>query len=91
MDVAEALLDEPKRCAETYVDYQDPDDRVFIPAMDYSSITPDPTIGAVLCGFDAYISAYLHPLYPMGPICFITGQDLSGGTGHIGGMLIARL
>jgi len=34
----------------------DPEDRVFIESMDYSSIVPDPTVGAVLCGFDAYVN-----------------------------------
>jgi 4-nitrophenyl phosphatase len=35
---------------------QDPEDRVFIDQGDYSSVVADPSIGAVLCGFDAYIS-----------------------------------
>lgn len=34
----------------------DPEDRVFIPSMDFSMFKPDPTIGAVLCGFDSGIS-----------------------------------
>lgn len=37
-------------------DSQDPEDRVFVPSGDYSSINQDPSIGAVLCGFDAYVS-----------------------------------
>lgn len=35
---------------------QDPEDKVFIESMDWSSIKPDPSVGAVLCGFDAYVS-----------------------------------
>lgn len=35
---------------------QDPEEKVFIPPKDYSSITEDPSVGAVLCGFDANIS-----------------------------------
>ncbi len=34
----------------------DPEDRVFLPSMDFSVYKPDPTIGAVLCGFDSGIS-----------------------------------
>lgn len=37
---------------------QDPEDRVFIESMDWSTIKPDPDVGAVLCGFDAYVSKY---------------------------------
>lgn len=33
----------------------DPADRQFIPSRDYSDIKDDPEVGAVLCGFDAYI------------------------------------
>ncbi|KAL1405473.1 hypothetical protein Q8F55_009105 [Vanrija albida] len=40
-----------KHCGGT-----DPEDRVFIPSMDFSYFTPDPTIGAVLCGFDSGIN-----------------------------------
>jgi 4-nitrophenyl phosphatase len=35
---------------------KDPEDRVFIESMDWSTIKPDPDVGAVLCGFDAYVS-----------------------------------
>lgn len=35
---------------------QDPEDKVFLPSKDYSSIVDDPSIGAVLCGFDMSIS-----------------------------------
>jgi 4-nitrophenyl phosphatase len=34
----------------------DPEDRVFLPSMDFSVYKPDPTIGAVLCGFDSGIN-----------------------------------
>jgi 4-nitrophenyl phosphatase len=37
-------------------DGKDPEDRVFIESMDWSTIKPDPSVGAVLCGFDAYVS-----------------------------------
>jgi 4-nitrophenyl phosphatase len=37
---------------------KDPEDRVFIESMDWSTIKPDPDVGAVLCGFDAYVSTY---------------------------------
>lgn len=40
-----------QRCGGT-----DPEDRVFIPSMDFSHFPADPTIGAVLCGFDSGIS-----------------------------------
>jgi 4-nitrophenyl phosphatase len=40
-------------------DGQDPEDRVFIESMDWSTIKPDPSVGAVLCGFDAYVSEYI--------------------------------
>jgi 4-nitrophenyl phosphatase len=43
------------RCGGT-----DPEDRVFIPSMDFSYFPPDPTIGAVLCGFDSGISEWRH-------------------------------
>jgi len=35
---------------------QDPEDNVFIESMDWSTIKPDADVGAVLCGFDAYVS-----------------------------------
>ena len=31
---------------------QDPDDNVFLPTMDFNTIQSDPSIGAVMCGFD---------------------------------------
>ncbi|BEI83887.1 hypothetical protein CcaverHIS002_0404910 [Cutaneotrichosporon cavernicola] len=34
----------------------DPEDRVFLPSMDFSVYQPDPSIGAVLCGFDSGIN-----------------------------------
>ncbi|GFZ45730.1 4-nitrophenylphosphatase [Saitozyma sp. JCM 24511] len=34
----------------------DPEDRVFIPSGDFSLFKPDPSIGAVLCGFDMYVN-----------------------------------
>jgi 4-nitrophenyl phosphatase len=37
---------------------KDPEDRVFIESMDWSTIKPDADVGAVLCGFDAYVSMY---------------------------------
>jgi hypothetical protein len=41
---------------------KDPEDRVFIESMDWSTIKPDADVGAVLCGFDAYVSTY--PPFP---------------------------
>jgi ribonucleotide monophosphatase NagD (HAD superfamily) len=35
---------------------KDPEDNVFIDLMDFSSITPDPDIGAVLCGLDMHFN-----------------------------------
>jgi hypothetical protein len=46
-------------CAMVWSDGQDPEDRVFIESMDWSTIKPDPSVGAVLCGFDAYVSEYI--------------------------------
>ncbi|SCV74069.1 BQ2448_6501 [Microbotryum intermedium] len=34
----------------------DPADNVFIDLMDFSSITPDPEVGAVLCGLDMHLN-----------------------------------
>jgi len=34
----------------------DPDDNVFIDLMDFSSITSDPDVGAVLCGLDMHMN-----------------------------------
>jgi hypothetical protein len=31
---------------------KDPQDNVFLPSMDFDSIKSDPSIGAVVCGFD---------------------------------------
>lgn len=36
--------------------FQNPDDNVFIDLMDFSSITADPEVGAVLCGLDMHIN-----------------------------------
>jgi hypothetical protein len=41
---------------EDLANIKDPEDRVFIESMDWSTIKPDPDVGAVLCGFDAYVS-----------------------------------
>lgn len=41
---------------ERLTDLQDPADREFVQHGDYSGYAPDPSIGAVLCGFDAYVS-----------------------------------
>jgi len=41
---------------EDVANMKDPEDRVFIESMDWSTIKPDPDVGAVLCGFDAYVS-----------------------------------
>lgn len=35
---------------------QDPDDNVFVDLMDFSSITSDGEVGAVLCGLDMHIN-----------------------------------
>lgn len=35
---------------------------MFIESMDWSTIKPDQDVGAVLCGFDAYVSMYRPPL-----------------------------
>lgn len=35
---------------------QSPEDNVFIDLMDFSSITADPEVGAVLCGLDMHIN-----------------------------------
>lgn len=35
---------------------QAPEDNVFIDLMDFSSITADPEVGAVLCGLDMHIN-----------------------------------
>lgn len=35
---------------------QTPEDNVFIDLMDFSSILPDPDVGAVLCGLDMHIN-----------------------------------
>ena len=47
-------------------DIKDPEDRVFIESMDWSTIKPDPDVGAVLCGFDAYVSMCLLLLHELG-------------------------
>lgn len=30
----------------------------YMPAKDYTAVTPDPSVGAVLCGFDAFVSEF---------------------------------
>lgn len=35
---------------------KDPEDRKFTPPIDYSQYSPDPSVGAVLCGADNWIS-----------------------------------
>ncbi|RXK34830.1 4-nitrophenyl phosphatase [Tremella mesenterica] len=34
----------------------DPEDRVFMDPFDFASIQPDPSVGAVLCGFDGWLN-----------------------------------
>ncbi|KAG7548928.1 hypothetical protein FFLO_03220 [Filobasidium floriforme] len=34
----------------------DPAEMEYMPAKDYTSVTPDPSVGAVLCGFDAFVN-----------------------------------
>lgn len=51
------------RIYQAKADEQDPEDRVFIESMDWSTIKPDPDVGAVLCGFDAYVSTYTCLLF----------------------------
>ncbi|KAI5453761.1 hypothetical protein NCC49_005574 [Naganishia albida] len=64
-----------------YTGGTDPEDRVFVPSGDYSSITRDPSIGAVLCGFDAYINykkyAKAHTYITTNPGCefILTNAD----------------
>ncbi|KAI9637914.1 HAD-like domain-containing protein [Dioszegia hungarica] len=59
----------------------DPEDRVFIDQGDYSSVVADPSIGAVLCGFDAYINykkyskAYTYLKDNEGCHFLLTNQD----------------
>ncbi|WVR05400.1 hypothetical protein IAU60_002415 [Kwoniella sp. DSM 27419] len=36
----------------------DPEDRNWKPPIDFTAFKPDPTIGAVVCGFDSYINYY---------------------------------
>jgi len=43
---------------EDVANIKDPEDNVFIESMDWSTIKPDANVGAVLCGFDAYVSMY---------------------------------
>lgn len=42
--------------ADLYLSSQAPEDNVFIDLMDFSSITADPEVGAVLCGLDMHIN-----------------------------------
>jgi hypothetical protein len=46
----------PSILCQDLADLKDPEDRVFIESMDWSTIKPDADVGAVLCGFDAYVS-----------------------------------
>ncbi|KAJ9120096.1 hypothetical protein QFC22_002994 [Naganishia vaughanmartiniae] len=61
----------------------DPEDRVFIPTGDNSSIKNDPSIGAVLCGGDQYINfkkyAKAHTYIMNNPECefILTNGDAS--------------
>lgn len=48
----------PSILCQGLANMQDPEDRVFIESMDWSTIKPDADVGAVLCGFDAYVSKY---------------------------------
>jgi len=50
--------------SEGVANVKDPEDNVFIESMDWSTIKPDENVGAVLCGFDAYVSMY-PSLYPL--------------------------
>ncbi len=38
--------------------HQDPADNKFLQSKDFSEIIEDPSVGAVLCGFDMHVSAY---------------------------------
>jgi hypothetical protein len=51
---------------EALADMQDPEDKVFMGRDDFACIGSDPSIGAVLCGFDINISISLSasPLFP---------------------------
>ncbi|KAL7424120.1 hypothetical protein Q5752_001705 [Cryptotrichosporon argae] len=50
------IEDELDAVGVSYCGGTDPEDRTFIPSMDFSSFTPDPSVGAVLCGFDMYLN-----------------------------------
>lgn len=80
----------------------DPADNVFIPPRDYSSVTEDPTIGAVLCGFDAYVNykkyCKAHMYLTKNPGChflltntdgtFPSGGELYPGSGAMSAPLV---
>jgi hypothetical protein len=53
----------PSILCQDLADLKDPEDRVFIESMDWSTIKPDADVGAVLCGFDAYVSKYPPALF----------------------------
>ncbi|KAJ9117796.1 hypothetical protein QFC20_000075 [Naganishia adeliensis] len=77
----EGIEHELKSVGIQYAGGTDPEDRVFVPSGDYSSINRDPTIGAVLCGFDAYVNykkyAKAHTYITTNPDChfILTNAD----------------
>ncbi|KAJ9103834.1 hypothetical protein QFC21_002296 [Naganishia friedmannii] len=84
------IEDELRGVGISFTGGTDPDDRVFVPSGDYSSIKNDPSIGAVLCGGDHFINykkyAKAHTCIMNNPGCefIITNGDesypVAGGT-----------
>ncbi|KAJ9097799.1 hypothetical protein QFC19_006667 [Naganishia cerealis] len=77
----EGIEHELKSVGINFTGGTDPADRVFVPSGDYSSIKNDSSIGAVLCGFDAYVNykkyAKAHTYITNNPGCefILTNAD----------------